>query len=92
MMIADRVGRGVVKPHATGVSVGSKIIPQELRQPGLARLFLVAQAGGSLFPGVTGVIASQAGVATLQPILVALLAATGVAWFVVPDPKKVSVT
>ena len=77
---------------ATGVSVGSKIIPQELRQPGLSMVFLVAQAGGSIFPGVTGVIASQAGVATLQPILVGLLTATTVAWFVVPDPKKGAVS
>ena len=75
---------------ATGVSVGSKIIPRELHQPGLAMVFLVAHAGGSIFPGVTGVITSQAGVATLQPILVGLLAATAVAWFVVPDPKKVA--
>lgn len=74
---------------ATAVSVGSKIIPQHLHQSGLAMVFLVAHAGGSIFPGVTGVIVSQTGVATLQPILVGLLAATIVTWFVVPDPKKV---
>lgn len=48
--------------------MGSKIIPRELHQPGLGMVFLVAHAGGSIFPGVTGVITSQAGVATLQPI------------------------
>lgn len=64
----------LVPMFATDVSAGSKIIPRELQQSGLAMVFLVAQAGGSVFPGVTGVLASQAGVATLQPILVRLLA------------------
>lgn len=73
---------------ATAVSVGSKIIPPELNQPGLAMVFLIAQAGGSVFPGVTGLIASRAGVATLQPILVGLLAATAVSWIAVPNAKK----
>ena len=48
----------------------------------------MAQAGGAVFPAVTGVISAQAGVATLQPILVGLLAATSLSWFLVPDPKQ----
>ena len=48
----------------------------------------MAQAGGALFPAVTGVISAKAGVGTLQPILVGLLAAMAVAWFIVPDPRK----
>lgn len=70
--------------------LGSKIIAQHLHQSGLAMVFLVAHAGGSILLGVTGVIVSQTGVATLQPILVGLLAATIVAWLVVPDPRKMN--
>lgn len=44
--------------------------------------------GGSLFPIVTGVVASSAGVSVLQPILVALLVATLVTWLLVPMPKE----
>ena len=55
-------------------------------------IFVVAQAGGALFPAITGVISARAGVGTLQPILVGLLAATIVAWFLVPDPKKKNVS
>ncbi|KAK4500495.1 hypothetical protein PRZ48_008684 [Zasmidium cellare] len=73
---------------ATAVSVGSKLIPKELQQSGLAFIFVMAQAGGAIFPAVTGVIASQSGVGTLQPILVGLLAAMTVAWAIVPTPKK----
>ncbi|WPH03687.1 Hypothetical protein R9X50_00657000 [Acrodontium crateriforme] len=74
---------------ATGVSVGSKLIPVELQPSGLAMIFVMAQAGGALFPAITGVITAGAGVGTLQPILVGLLAAMCVAWFFVPDPRKV---
>ena len=57
----------------------------------LAFIFVMAQAGGAIFPAVTGVIASQSGVETLQPILVGLLAAMTVAWAMVPNPKKTNV-
>jgi len=50
----------------------------------------MAQAGGSIFPAITGVVATRAGVQTLQPILVGLLAAMGVSWMLVPDPRKVT--
>ncbi|KAI7371180.1 MFS general substrate transporter [Hortaea werneckii] len=65
---------------ATGVSVGSQLIPSELQASGLAMIFVVAQAGG--------VIASKAGVGTLQPIVVGLLAATLASWALVPNPRR----
>ena len=51
-------------------------------------IFVMAQAGGALFPAITGVIAANAGVGSLQPILVGLLAAMCGAWVLVPDPRK----
>jgi fucose permease len=48
----------------------------------------MAQAGGAIFPAITGLISARAGVATLQPMLVGLLATMVVAWCFVPDPKK----
>jgi len=44
----------------------------------------MAQAGGSLFPSITGFIASSAGVKVLQPILVGLIVAMGISWVLVP--------
>ncbi|UNI15544.1 hypothetical protein JDV02_002069 [Purpureocillium takamizusanense] len=73
---------------ATGISLGSKLFPAHLHSTALALLFVVAQMGGSLFPVVTGVIASNAGVKVLQPILIALLAATAISWMLVPRPKE----
>lgn len=48
---------------------------------------MFAQIGGSLFPIITGVIASSSGVQVLQPILISLLGATAVSWLIVPRPK-----
>ncbi|KAI9147112.1 Bypass of stop codon protein-like protein [Paramyrothecium foliicola] len=72
---------------ATGMNIATKLFPRELHATALAFIFVAAQGGGSLFPVITGVVASEAGVRTLQPILVALLAATGVSWLLVPRPK-----
>lgn len=44
----------------------------------------MAQAGGSLFPSITGFIAGSAGVQVLQPILVGLIVAMGISWALVP--------
>lgn len=47
----------------------------------------MAQAGGTIFPAITGIIAQTAGVAVLQPMLVGLIIAMGVAWALVPKVK-----
>ncbi|KDN70984.1 putative glucose and galactose transporter [Colletotrichum sublineola] len=62
---------------ATGISVGSKLFPPEVRPTALSFVFVIGQLGGSIFPVVTGVIASRVGVGILQPVLVALIAALG---------------
>jgi fucose permease len=70
-----------------GVSIGTKLFPPELHSTALAFVFVFAQMGGSLFPIITGVIASSAGVHVLQPILTGLLTATAISWLLVPRPK-----
>ena len=47
-------------------------------------VFVIAQAGGAIFPALTGVIATKAGVGVLQPILIGLIVAMGVSWALVP--------
>jgi fucose permease len=44
----------------------------------------MAQAGGAIFPAITGVIASKAGVVTLQPLLIGLIVAMTASWIFVP--------
>lgn len=73
---------------ATGISLGSKIIPQHVRHSALAIVFVVGQIGGSVFPAVTGVIAASAGVGVLQPMLVGLICATGLTWLCLPRVNK----
>lgn len=73
---------------ATGISLGTKLFPHEIHSTALAFVFVFAQMGGSLFPIVTGVVASRVGVSALQPILVGILTATTVSWLLVPRPKS----
>ncbi|KAF2020296.1 MFS general substrate transporter [Aaosphaeria arxii CBS 175.79] len=73
---------------ATGMSIASKLFPKHIQPTALGFLFVLAQAGGSLFPALTGVIASRAGVKVLQPMLVGLIVAMGISWVLVPKVPK----
>jgi fucose permease len=73
---------------ATGMSVGSKLFAKELQPTALGFVFVFAQAGGSFFPAVTGIIASRVGVKVMQPVLVGLIVATGISWVLVPQVQK----
>jgi len=70
------------------MSVGSKLFDKRIQPTALGFVFVLAQAGGALFPALTGVIASRAGVKVMQPILVGLIVATGIAWVLVPKVPK----
>ncbi|KAF9892699.1 hypothetical protein FE257_001101 [Aspergillus nanangensis] len=72
---------------ATGVSVASKLFTAETRSSALVFIFVLGQVGGSIFPAVTGILAAQAGVKVLQPMLVGLLGATGVTWLFLPKAR-----
>ncbi|KAL2810354.1 putative MFS transporter [Aspergillus granulosus] len=69
---------------ATGVSVAFKMLTVDIRSSALAFIFVLGQVGGSLFPAITGIIASRSGVMVLQPMLVGLLGATGATWLLLP--------
>ncbi|KAI0129327.1 MFS general substrate transporter [Hypoxylon sp. NC0597] len=68
----------------TGMSVASKLFPREDQPAALGFIFVLAQAGGAIFPSITGLIAVNAGVAVLQPIVLALFVAGGISWWLVP--------
>lgn len=77
-----------VNDKSQGISIGSKLFSPEIQPTALAFVFVFAQIGGCLFPIITGLVASHAGVAVLQPVLCALLAATAISWLFVPRPKE----
>lgn len=68
--------------------MASKLFSAELKPTALSLVFVIGQIGGSLFPIVTGVVAASAGVGVLQPMLVSLLAGTGISWMLIPRPKE----
>ncbi|KAI1404574.1 MFS general substrate transporter [Hypoxylon fuscum] len=69
---------------ATGMSIASKLFPKEDQTAALGFIFVLAQAGGAIFPSVTGLVATGAGVSVLQPIVLALFVTGGICWWLVP--------
>lgn len=69
---------------ATGMSVASKIFPKKSQAAALGFVFVMAQAGGAIFPSITGIVATSAGVAVLQPIVLALIVAGAICWWMIP--------
>ncbi|KFY84586.1 hypothetical protein V500_09186 [Pseudogymnoascus sp. VKM F-4518 (FW-2643)] len=72
---------------AAGMTTGKMLIPASKLAPSLGIIFVVAQAGGAVFPAVTGVIAAKAGVGVLQPMMVGLIVAMAISWALVPKPE-----
>ncbi|KAI5788265.1 major facilitator superfamily domain-containing protein [Geopyxis carbonaria] len=72
---------------ATGVSVATKLVPAELHTAALGWIFVVGQAGGAVWPALTGVVAAKHGVGVLQPVAVGLMVATAGVWAMVPKGK-----
>lgn len=56
-----------------------------LIRPGL--IFVVAQAGGAIFPSLIGLVAAKAGVKVLPPIVAGLLVLMAITWSFVPKVK-----
>ncbi|KAI0201274.1 major facilitator superfamily domain-containing protein [Astrocystis sublimbata] len=73
---------------ATGMSIASKLFPRESRPAALGFIFVLAQAGGAIFPSITGLIATGAGVTVLQPIVLALFVVGGATWWLVPKVPR----
>jgi fucose permease len=72
----------------SGMQIASELMPRKVKASGLGLIFVMAQLGGSVFPAVTGVLATKVGVNVLQPIAVGLVCATGISWFLVPIPRR----
>jgi len=72
----------------TGVSTGTRLFPRHLHASALGLVFVIGQAGGTIFPALVGLIATHAGVGVLQPILVALIVAMAISWALVPQADK----
>ena len=73
---------------AAGISVATKLLQQSLHPPALGLIFVIAQAGGTIFPAITGIVANKAGISVLQPILIGLIAAMGISWALVPKVER----
>ncbi|KAM3066053.1 hypothetical protein ACMFMG_010609 [Clarireedia jacksonii] len=75
------------------ISHTKALIPSRIITPALSLIFVVAQAGGTVFPALTGVVAAsldggEGGVKVLQPVVLGLLGAMMGAWWLVPGVER----
>ncbi|KIM36781.1 hypothetical protein M413DRAFT_20429 [Hebeloma cylindrosporum] len=64
--------------------IGSRVIPRSLVTGSIGWISACGAAGSALLPFLTGAIASKFGIASLQPLLVAMMILLGTLWVVVP--------
>lgn len=54
---------------------------------------MLAQAGAAIFPSLTGLIATRAGVQVLQPMILGLIVGGGICWWFIPKvPERMEDT
>ncbi|GAB1521152.1 hypothetical protein RhiTH_004243 [Rhizoctonia solani] len=70
------------------MNVLGTVVPKWLLTGAMGWVGSVGQAGGALFPFLTGTLIQKYGVHILQPVLVALLGGMAVSWAVIPLSTK----
>ncbi|KAI0087346.1 MFS general substrate transporter [Irpex rosettiformis] len=66
----------------------AKILPHSLLTGSIGWIAGVGQAGSAIVPFITGAIASKAGIASLQPVLIGLMSAMFAVWVIVPRQAR----
>ncbi|PQE11485.1 MFS transporter protein [Rutstroemia sp. NJR-2017a BBW] len=75
------------------ISHTKALVPSRIITPALSLIFVIAQAGGTIFPALTGIVAARlgdggGGVKVLQPVVLGLLGAMMAAWWLVPGVAR----
>ncbi|KAI0767879.1 MFS general substrate transporter [Irpex lacteus] len=65
-----------------------RILPQRLLTGSIGWIGGVGAAGSAIVPFITGAIASKAGIAALQPIMIAMMAVMFLLWALVPKNSR----
>jgi fucose permease len=68
----------------TAIVLVTKLLPRSLHVGSIGFATAFGGSGGAIFPFIVGAIAQAKGVKTLQPVILALLAAITGLWFVLP--------
>ena len=72
----------------TAIIVVTKLLPRHLHIGSIGFGTALGGSGGAIFPFIVGAVAQAKGVKTLQPIILALLAAIAGLWLLLPKAGK----
>jgi fucose permease len=73
----------------TAIVLVTKLLPKDLHVGTIGFATAFGGSGGAIFPFIVGAIAQARGVKMLQPVVLGLLGAITLLWFVIPkNPKR----
>jgi fucose permease len=72
----------------TAIILVTKLLPRSLHVGTIGFGTAFGGSGGAIFPFIVGAIAQARGVKTLQPVILALLAAIAALWVCMPRTKE----
>jgi fucose permease len=68
----------------------TRVLPHHLVSGTVGWMSAFGQAGSALLPFVTGTMAAQLGIQSLQPFLFGMMIVTGIVWFMVPKGRPIT--
>ncbi|TFK45379.1 MFS general substrate transporter [Heliocybe sulcata] len=79
------IGLAVSTFYTAGIVMASHLVPRSMHADAFSVMCSIGQSGSAFFPLIVGIIATKKGIWVVEPAVVALLAASGVMWFLAPS-------
>lgn len=77
-------GLAISTVYTAAITMGGKLIPRAMHADAFALMSSVGQSGSAFFPLIVGLISAKKGIWVVEPVVVTLLGAQGLCWFLVP--------
>lgn len=78
------VGLAISTFYTAAITMGGRLLPRAMHADAFALMSSVGQSGSAFFPLMVGLINTKTGIWVVEPVVVTLLGAQGVLWFLVP--------
>lgn len=81
-------GLAISTIYTAAITMGGKLIPRAMHADAFALMVSVGQSGSAFFPFIVGLISGKKGIWVVEPVVVTLLGAQGLCWFLIPKVAR----
>ena len=74
--------------YCAAIAMGGRLIPRSLHADAFSIMSAVGQSGSAFWPLIVGLIGTKKGIWVVEPVVLALLGAQGICWWLVPNPAR----